>query len=92
MFCFDTNVEETTLASRKIYGGGGTSFRIIESHIQTLISTNGCKYPEVFVITDGWGDMVKPKFPQKWHWFLTDNGSNNYLPKESNIYNLKDYE
>jgi len=92
LFCFDTNVEETTLASRKIYGGGGTSFRIIESHIQKLISTNGCKYPEVFIITDGWGDVVKPKFPQKWHWFLTDNGSNNYLPKESNIYNLKDYE
>lgn len=91
LFCFDTAVQETDIVSKKIYGGGGTSFKIIEQHIQMQISKENCKYPEVFVITDGWGDYVEPQFPIKWHWFLTENGSKNYLPKKSNIHELKDY-
>jgi len=91
LFCFDTSVQETDLISKKIYGGGGTSFKILEQHIQNEINSKNCKYPEVFVISDGWGDYVNPQFPAKWHWFLTENGSKTHLPKKSNIYELKDY-
>ena len=91
LFCFDTAVQETTLASGKIYGGGGTSFRIIEKHIQGEISSKGCKYPEVFVISDGYGDLVSPQHPSKWHWLLTDNGTKDYISKKSSVHELKDY-
>ena len=53
---------------------------------------NKGKYPDaVFVITDGYGDPVKPEFCKKWYWFL----SHNYracIPKECNVYDLKNYE
>lgn len=106
LFCFDTKVEETTLASAKIYGGGGTSFSILEKHIQNeLKSGPGNKtlhdktivekiteYPSaIFVITDGYGDQIKPEKPKNWYWFLTDNYKN-CVPQDSNIFQLKDYE
>lgn len=91
LFCFDTQVQETTLESKKIYGGGGTSFRIIESFIQRSIKGDGSKYPEaVFVITDGAGDHVSPQFPKAWYIFLT--GSDRCFPKTCNIHRLRDYE
>ncbi len=96
LFCFDTTVVETTLASQKIYGGGGTSFSILEAHIQKEIQqgVNGnTKYPEaVFVITDGYGDRVSPEKPEKWYWFLTAGGSRSYIHKDCNFFNLDDYE
>lgn len=87
LFSFDTIVKEVDLDSGKIYGGGGTSFRIIEQTIKTFE-----RYPDsVWIITDGYGDNVKPEFPKRWHWFLSENYTY-YIPKESNIYMLKDYE
>lgn len=92
MHCFDTQVFETTLESKKLYGFGGTSFHPIEAYIQAYIKKNELQYPEaVFVITDGFGTPVKPEKPAKWYWFL----STNYLsciPKECNIFQLRDYE
>lgn len=93
LFCFDTQVQETTLESKKVYGGGGTCFRIIENQIQGTIQKEGCRYPAaVFLITDGYGTTVTPQFPDRWHWFLSEGGSKHYLPKESHVYELKDYE
>lgn len=93
LFCFDTMVQETDLKERKVYGGGGTSFLIIEKHIQDLIKKESCKYPSsVWIITDGYGDSVKPQHPDRWNWFLTDDGHDRLLPKESIKYKLKDYE
>jgi len=92
LFCFDTHVEETNLESRKVYGGGGTSFSCIEKKIQSLIQTEKIKvYPGVFVITDGYGSHVKPAEPKKWYWFLSENYTE-YIPKECNIFMLKDFE
>lgn len=94
-FFFDTCVAECELNSPnniKIYGGGGTSFAIIESKIQELILKEKIQYPEVFVITDGWGTHVYPQFPKKWHWILTQYSSTVYLPKDSNTYNLTNFE
>jgi hypothetical protein len=93
LFCFDTKVEETTLESGKIYGGGGTAFHIIEGHIQKLITKEKAKYPEgVFLITDGIGNQVNPEYPERWHWFLAGRATKRFIPEESKTYRLEDFE
>lgn len=92
LLCFDTQIQETTLESKKIYGGGGTSFHILEDFIQKEINQGGV-YPEgVFVITDGYGDNIKPQKPDKWYWFLTPGGSKSCIDKDCNFFNLEDFE
>ena len=107
LFCFDTKVEETTLESRKVYGGGGTSFSILEAEIKNEISKGGgikktldgkevqmiTQYPEaIFVITDGYGNSIKPEKPGNWYFFITEGGIKTYIDKACNFYNLKDFE
>lgn len=93
LFCFDTRVYETSLETGKLYGFGGTSFHIIENYIQELMKNEKIKYPKaVFIITDGWGTPVKPEQPDKWYWFITNPGATYYVPKESNLYKLENYE
>lgn len=93
LFCFDTNVQETNLKERKIYGGGGTSFSIIEQYIQRTMQNEDIKYPNsVWILTDGYGNQVKPLHPEKWHWFLTEGGVKNYIDEKSNVFSLKDFE
>jgi hypothetical protein len=52
------------------------------------------KYPNaVFVITDGYAcDVIKPKYPKKWHWFLTEYSSESCIDKNCNIFKLNNYE
>ena len=93
LFCFDTVVQETTLASRRIYGGGGTRFDIIEEHIQETIKKEKIKYPSaIFLLSDGYGNRVVPQYPERWFWFLTNYGSKNYIPNKCNVYKLSNYE
>ena len=93
LFCFDTRVQETTLESRKIYGGGGTSFCILENFILNQIKQNNSNYPDaVWVLTDGFGDHIHPLKPDVWNWFLTPNGCIDYIPKQSHVYNLDEFE
>jgi len=62
MHCFDTEVYETTLKSRKLYGFGGTSFSVIEQYIINYINKHKEPYPEaVFVITDGFSNSFSCK-------------------------------
>jgi hypothetical protein len=92
LFCFDTSVKETTIASGQIYGGGGTSFSIIENKIQQIMQAENKKYPHaVFLITDGMGNSVTPQHSNRWFWFLSANHKN-YIPKDSKVFMLKDYE
>lgn len=91
MFCFDIKVYPTTLKSGKIYGGGGTSFSILETFIQKEIEKDKINYPYIFCMTDGFGDTIKPQFPNRWTWFLTSNYTN-CLPIESKKFNLSDFE
>lgn len=92
MHCFDTQVYKTTLESKKLFGFGGTSFQPIENYIQAEMKSEKKTYPEaVFVITDGYGSSVKPEKAKNWYWFLSTNYKH-YIPKDSNIFNLKDYE
>lgn len=91
LFCFDTKVFEVGLDDAQFYGGGGTYFHILEQKI--LQETEGRLYPDaVFVITDGMGTRVTPKYPKRWHWFLTKNGVKSCIDPSCKIYNLDDYE
>jgi predicted metal-dependent peptidase len=90
--CFDTSVYETDLASKKVYGGGGTSFSIIEEYIQKQLKDGKMKrYPTVFVITDGDGDRVTPQISKNWYFFLSEN-HRHCIPKESQVFMLSDFE
>lgn len=76
-FCFDTRVYE--MKGNKLQGFGGTSFSCIQKHIESLKV-----HPHsIWVITDGYGDRISPKYPEKWHWFLSEQHSLEYIPKES---------
>lgn len=93
LFCFDTEVTETTLASKTVYGGGGTSFACIENKIQEIMKSDNCAYPDaIFVISDGYGNNFDPEFPKKWFWFLTEPSTRNFIPKLSKIFMLTAYE
>lgn len=97
LFCFDTKVYEVDEKVGKLYGFGGTSFDIIEEAIQKHIKqeTNPTlkKYPQaVFIITDGYGNAVKPAKPENWYWFLTEYSSDSLIDKKCKKFKLKDFE
>lgn len=97
LFSFDTQVHSVRSSKQgnlSIYGGGGTSFNILENKIQDLIKTKKIKkYPHsVWVITDGYGNQINPQIPKRWHWFMTPSYSTNCIPKQCNIHKLSDYE
>jgi predicted metal-dependent peptidase len=86
LFCFDTKIYE--VKNNKLMGFGGTSFSCIESYLRQQRT-----YPAaVFVITDGYGDTVHPKHPDRWYWFLSDNGALDYIPKESRKFHINTLE
>lgn len=93
IFCFDTKVYETDLKSGKLFGFGGTSFDIIENHIQGLVKNERTtRYPSsVWVLTDGDGNRVEPQFPKRWNWFLSVD-HRHCIPNDCNIFALKDFE
>ena len=92
LFCFDTQIYETSLASGKLYGFGGTAFHIIENYIQSEIKKTNCKYPKaVFVITDGYGTSVNPAKPERWYWFLSTSYKN-CIPEKCNTFSLSNFE
>jgi len=93
LHCFDTVVHKVTPDNAELHGGGGTSFSILENYIQQKIKSGEIpKYPDaVFVITDGYGDKVNPEKPENWYWFMSTE-YHGCIPKESNIFPLKDFE
>lgn len=86
---FDTRVKEfNPWKEDKIMLGGGTAFDILEEWIQK--NYNG--YPDaVFVMTDGYGNMVEPEKPERWHWFLSEDYTHCF-PKISKRYMLDDID
>lgn len=86
LFCFDTNIHEVSQSA--VFGGGGTRYSVLESYLLNLKT-----YPDaIFVLTDGYGDFVSPRYSNRWHWFLTSKGYKSYIPKDSHIHFLEDFE
>ena len=95
-FCFDTKITEVNLKDKKLVSGGGTSFYIIQQHIDRELKHKK-KHPVIFVFTDGYGDNVQIKEPRKWHWFI--DGGNwcmqqaKYLSdKNCNFYSMENFK
>ena len=85
---FDTVVNKISLNQTNIEAGGGTYFDIIENYI----NANYEKYPyAVLIVTDGYGNRVTPKHPERWHWVLSDD-YRELVPQESKVFKLKDFE
>ena len=99
-FLRDTRVKEVFPHEYKTLtfnGGGSDDFRCMEKFIQKELQEGKIsKYPDaVFHITDGGdcsGEMIKPQYPERWHWFLTENSQKNWIPTKSKIWKLKDFE
>ena len=83
---FDTSVYEFNVYSDdRPQGGGGTNFSIIEDYIQKTFK----KYPTVFVLTDGHGTPVNPKFKNKWCFLLYGDSSTVYC-KDMKWYKIEE--
>ena len=93
-YSFDSITYKIDLKERKLYGGGGTSFWILEERIRKDINNKITpKYPElVFVLTDGFGDTLKPLHPTRWHWLLSDYCTTEYIPATSHYHKISKFE
>lgn len=91
--CFDTECHFVDPNDPNLRGGGGTSFQILETDIQTMLKDGKlARYPDaVFVITDGYADKVEPQFPEKWYFFLSENCTY-YVPQGAHTFMLQDFE
>ena len=95
-FCFDTKITEVNLKDKKLISGGGTSFYIIQEHIDRELKHKK-KHPVIFVFTDGYGDNVQIKEPKKWHWFI-DGGdwcmrqAKGLSDKTCNFYSMENFK
>lgn len=94
LFNFDTFVYDVDIEKAEVKGGGGTLFNIIEDKIQSIVKRDEINYSKisVWILTDGYGNEVKPQVPETWHWFLTDGSTDSYIDKKSHKYKLDDYE
>lgn len=91
VFCFDTQVAEISLKYKRVYGGGGTSFREVASAVERQASASK-RHPHVFVLTDGYGDCATIERPSLWHWFITRGGTSCYINKKCHIYDLDEFD
>lgn len=92
LYCFDTRVYPIEPGKRRLRGFGGTSFYPLE-YVLTQKVRLGEEYPRaVFVLTDGWGSPVDPAYSARWHWFLTEDSTDKYVPAESHRYHLAEFE
>lgn len=83
-FGFETYVYKININKPNLQGFGGTAFDIIERAILQNCRDLDISYPHaVFVMTDGQGNSVKPKYPDRWYWFLTDRHSTKCIPRQS---------
>lgn len=91
--CFDTKVYKVNFKEGKLYGFGGTSFDILEKHVQKEMQESKGKYPDaVFMITDGYGNRIVPEKSERWHVLLTPGGDTGEFATGMNIHNLAEFE
>lgn len=67
--------------------GGGTDFNVIQN-----VLSKYKKYPDlVFVLTDGYAEPIVPKYPERWHVFITSGGRENSFIGVKNKYKYEDF-
>jgi predicted metal-dependent peptidase len=95
VYSFDTKTYLLDMKDLITKGGGGTRFSILEERVQDLKSNDKeykKKYPDlIFVLSDGDGNSVYPEKSDRWYFLLTNNKTK-YVPKNSNIILVKDFE
>ena len=92
LYCFDRRTYPIDLDNRRLQGFGGTAFYPLEYELTKRVR-RGEEYPEgVFVLTDGYGSPIDPAHPDRWHWFLTGDGTDQYIPAKSKQYWLTEFE
>lgn len=66
---FDNDIYDVVLGEA-FRGGGGTSFRIIEDHVNSQTDSPDL----ILVITDGYAEKITPRDSEKWVWLVTPGG------------------
>lgn len=86
-YAFDTGITKVDISKDKLPYGGGTSFHQLEEHLLKMKV-----YPSaVFVLTDGYGNNVNIRYPERWNVFLTVNYKNCF-PKDVNFFDFNKME
>lgn len=66
------------VAGERVYGGGGTSFKVVQDYLEGNLEVNGRKfdgrYDAVVMVTDGYAPHIEPNDPSKWIWLITEGG------------------
>lgn len=86
-FSFDTKVEPINPHQYEIKAGGGTCFQCIEDELCAAK-----RYPDfVWVLSDGEAAPINPKYPERWHFFISGpHQTTRFLPQGSHHYLLED--
>lgn len=83
-FSFDSQIYNVDIKNGHLFGGGGTNFDIIEKKCSQMD-----RYPDiVFLVTDGEGNAVTPRHPDRWVWFLDGSKDDTYIHAKSKKYEL----
>lgn len=64
-------------------GFGNESYQAVSDHVDTCKNVDA-----VMVLTDGYSKSVIPKQPNKWHWFITPNGTTKHIDHRCHTYDL----
>ncbi len=96
-YAFDDATYPLSFKDKKLYGFGGTSFSPIEERIIEETVKKGKAYPSiVLIVSDGHANAVNPKYPERWHFFLTENSTEYCIPAvckaKKHVYQLSDWE
>lgn len=85
-FAFNTGLIPVNIDDDKLPVGGGTSFHQLEEYCLAQSAYPSC----VFCLTDGYGTGISPRYPDRWHVFLTVD-EKHCFPKECNFYEFDDF-
>jgi predicted metal-dependent peptidase len=70
---FDATVYEFAPGD-ELKGGGGTSFDIIQAHLEKESLEEGYDPDAILVLTDGYAPHIYPADSEKWIWLITHGG------------------
>jgi len=84
MFGFGTRVYELpNEPPYRLIGFGNESYQAVSDHVEEHTNVDA-----VMVFTDGWSKSIIPKHPTKWHWFITPDGTTDYIDDRCKTYDL----